>query len=350
MNTGKLVINGHFRQQCITGAQRYARETVSQFDESGVPYEWVQPPRYLRSNSMRQLWMQSMMPMKISGDELLWSPTNVGPVMCKNQVLTLHDIADQLHPEWFENKYVQWRRLILPRLLRRVRRIITVSEYSRQTILDQFPATQGRVEVIHNGVRTEHFYPRSSQEIGKLRKQLNLQKPFVLSVGSLDPRKNIGGLIDAWHMLPERIRDEMNLVITGKSDRIFAFNLDKPCHESIRFTGYLPEADLPVLYTAARLFVFPSFFEGFGLPVLEAMACGTAVITSNTSSLKELAADNAATVRPDNAEAIAGAIEELLKSESRRETYAEKGKAYAQTFRWDEAARQTKKVLEECMN
>jgi glycosyltransferase involved in cell wall biosynthesis len=349
MKSGKLIINGHYRQQRVTGAQRYAHEIVSQFDEHALPYQWVQPPSYLQANSMRQLWMQGVMPMKVPAGKLLWSPTNVGPVMCENQVLSLHDIADQLYPEWFSSKYVQWRQLILPRLLRRVRRIITVSEYSRQTILEKFPVTKGRVEVIHNGVRTDHFYPRRSKEVEKLRREHNLQKPFVLSVGSLDPRKNIGGLINAWYRLPGRIRDEMNLVITGKSADIFAFKLDQPHDESIRFIGYMQEAELPALYTAARVFAFPSFFEGFGLPVLEAMACGTAVITSNTTSLKELAADKALTVPPDDTEAIAKAIDALLKSDSCREEYVEKGKKHAQTFSWDEAARQTKKVLEECV-
>src|SRR5699024_617261 len=138
-----------------------------------------------------------------------------------------------------------------------------------------------------NGVRADHFFPQSEIEIEQLKSQFDLNKPFILSVGSLDPRKNIGGLIKAWKKLPGHIHDKMNLVIAGESDKKFAFNLDEEKYKNIHFTGYVNYKQLPAFYSAAKLFVYPSLFEGFGLPVLEAMACGTPVITSNTSALKE---------------------------------------------------------------
>lgn len=349
MKKGKLVINGHYKRQRVTGVQRYANEIVTYFQRNGVDFSWVDPPPYILSDVFRHLWMQSVMPVKVPSDKLLWSPTNIGPVLCENQVLTLHDIADQLHPEWFDDQYVQWRKLILPRLLRRVRRVITVSEFSKQSIISKFPQTKDKIEVVYNGVRTDHFYPRSREEIKQMREDLGLDKPFVLSVGSLEERKNIRGLIEAWEQLPLQIRDEYELVITGESARKFAFKLEKQPTDSIHFTGYVKDTYLPVLYTEATIFVYPSLFEGFGLPVLEAMACGTAVITSNTTSLKELARDKAVPVDPEDYQAIAEAMHEIIESDALRLGYEQKGKEYANTFTWEESARQTIKILEDCI-
>jgi glycosyltransferase involved in cell wall biosynthesis len=346
MGSDKIIINGHFRTQRVTGVQRYAREIISQFDEQHVAYSWLQPPRKLHSDALRQLWMQAVMPFKIPNDALLWSPTNIGPARCENQMITLHDITDQLYPQWFDKKYVAWRRFILPKLLRRVRGIITVSNFSQETILEHFPQVRGKVEVIYNGVRTNHFYPRGDREIERLRDQYNLQKPFVLSVGSLDPRKNSHRLIQAWKRLPAHIQNETDLVITGESAQKFVFNIDRTSYKNVRFTGYVSDEQLPVLYSAAQLFVYPSLFEGFGLPVLEAMACGTPVITSNTTALKEIAADNALAVNPKEPDAIADAINKLLESRDLREQYRRKGQNYAGKFTWKKTAEETKKVLD----
>ncbi len=349
MKAGQLLINGHYRRQRVTGVQRYANEIIKQFDENKVPFSWVNPPPKLNADMLRQLWMQSVIPFKISKSKLLWSPTNIGPIWFENQVLTLHDIADQVHPEWYDNKYVQWRKIILPRLLNSVRRIITISRFSKQTIEAHYPQTEGKVQVIYNGVRTEHFYPRPSDEIKQLRERLNIEKPFILNVGSLDERKNIHRLTEAWKQLPHWLRKEMNLVIAGESAKKFSFNPEKGYDNSICFTGYVSEKLLPALYSAAQVFVYPSLFEGFGLPVLEAMACGTPVVTSNTTSLKELAADKALTVNPYETDAIAGAIEKMVKSKDSRDQYAAEGQQYANTFRWNKTAKQTKRVLEECI-
>lgn len=349
MRACKLLINGHFRQQRITGVQRYGHEIIAQFDKKDIPYSWVLSPKTLPSDVLRQLWMQSFMPLKVPKGKLLWSPTNIGPVLCENQVLTLHDIADQIHPEWFDDKYVQWRKIILPRLLKRVRRIITVSHFSRASIIERFPQTQGKIEVIYNGVCTNHFYPRSEDEINILKRTLNLQKPFVLSVGSFDSRKNLNGLIKAWQMLPGWVHKEMDLVIAGAPAPKFSFRHGKNYKESVRFIGYVNDEQLPALYSAAQIFVYPSLFEGFGLPVLEAMACSTAVVTSNTTSLKELADHRALSVSPHEPEAIAEAVKTLLERNIVRKQYAAKGQNYANTFGWDKTAVQTKKVLEACL-
>lgn len=341
-----IVINGHFKSQAVTGVQRYAREILREFERKQRDYRYVEPPASLSSDALRQLWMQGVMPFGVAGGELLWSPTNIGPVLSRNQVITLHDIADRLHPEWFDGRFVRWRSLILPPLLKRVKGIITVSEYSRKTITEYFPYTKGKIEVIYNGVRTDHFYPRQDRETAGVKEEFELNKPFVMTVGSLDPRKNINGLLKAWNQLPEAIRGEVELVVIGGGVKSFDFELREETDASVRFLGYVRDDVLPALYTAAHLFVYPSLFEGFGLPVLEAMACRTPVITSNTTSLKELARDHALTVDPHKPEEIAEAVSRLLRSEELRDRLAGKGYRYAREgFKWSEAADKTYEYL-----
>lgn len=336
-----LTINGHFRNQTVTGVQRYALEITREFRRMGASYRWIDPPESLRSDALRQLWMQLRMPSKVGEGDLLWSPTNTGPASCRNQVVTLHDLADQIHPEWFSRRYVAWRRVILPRLLRNVRGIITISEYSRRTIVDRFPFAEEKIEVIYNGVNTEHFYRRGEEEVERVRRSLGLHRPYLVTVGSLDPRKNINRLLRAWKGLPREVREEHELVIAGASSDKFNFELDERPAETVRFLGYVDHAKLPALYCGARGFVYPSLFEGFGLPVLEAMACGVPVYTSNTTALGEIANGTALKGDPEDTDALAEGMRRLLESSSLREEYADKGLRYARRYGWDETARKT---------
>lgn len=332
--------------QAVTGVQRYAREIIREFERKQRDYRYVEPPVSVSSDALRQLWMQGVMPFDIAGGELLWSPTNIGPALSRNQVVTLHDIADRLHPEWFDGRFVRWRSLILPPLLKRVKGIITVSEYSRKTITEYFPCAKDKIKVIYNGVRTDHFHPRRDRETAGVKEEFELDKPFVMTVGSLDPRKNINGLLKAWNQLPDAIRGELELVVIGGGVKSFDFELREETDASVRFLGYVRDDVLPALYSAADLFVYPSLFEGFGLPVLEAMACRTPVITSNTTSLEELAGNHALTVDPHDPEAIAEAMGRLIDSPKLRESLAGEACHYArEEFNWSEAADKTYEYL-----
>lgn len=340
-----LAINGHFKKQPVTGVQRYALEVVREFRRMEQPFRWVDPPDGLASDSLRQLWMQLFMPGRVREGTLLWSPTNTGPVWCSRQVLTLHDLADQIHPEWFSRRYVAWRSLILPPLLRRVRGVITISEYSRRTIVERYPFTEDKIEVIYNGVNTGHFHRRGEEEIRGVRRRLGIGRDYLVTVGSLDPRKNINRLLEAWYRLPAGVREEFQLVIAGAGSDKFAFRLDREIDESVTFTGYVDYGDLPALYSGARLFVYPSLFEGFGLPVLEAMACEVPVLTSATTALGEIAGETALQVSPGRTDEIAGGIQKLLASEPLRREYAREGLRYARSFSWEKTARSTLEFL-----
>lgn len=343
--THKLVINGHFEGQPVTGVQRYALELLNEFNKKGFSYELINPPEQLSSQAARQIWMQSVMPIKLSKNQFLWSPTNTGPAFKREQVITLHDIADQLYPEWFSKKYVNWRRIILPGLLKRVEGIVTVSEFSKKTIIEKYPFTHGKVEVIPNGVNHDHFYPRANEEKSNVQKHFKLHKPYVITVSSLDPRKNIEGLVKAWNHLPERIRNDYELVVVGGEDQLFKFSLSAPPHSSIRFLGYVDSNYLPALYSSAELFIYPSLFEGFGLPVLEAMACGVPVLMSDCTSLSELAGDHVITFNPEDNDELADKINDTLLNYDDTRKKSIKAEEFSKNYTWSKSATKTYNYL-----
>ena len=350
MSDRQLVVNGHYIGQQITGVQRYAIEILKKFDRDGVSYTVEGPPKSFNSQALRHFWMQAVLPSKLKKDDLLWSPTNLGPIRHHNQVVTLHDIADQLYPHWYSRQYVTWRKIFLPKLLDRAKSVITVSEYSRKTIEDRFPQAKGKITVIENGINRDHFYPRAEKEIEATALQYNLDKPFAISVGTLDPRKNIEGVIKAWHGPPEKVRREMDLVILGGQADIFSFNLNFEFDSSVRFLGYVDHEHLPQLYSKAEFFVYPSIFEGFGLPVLEAMACKTPVITSNNTSLKDLANGNALSVDPMQTESITEAMLSLIESADLGDQLAESGFTHAQSYSWDKTAKETMELFDRMLS
>jgi glycosyltransferase involved in cell wall biosynthesis len=344
MISENIIINGRFLTQPVTGVQRYAREVISQFNRQDVTVGWLKPPDILRSAALNQLWIQSVMPFNISKDAVLWSPTNIGPVFCKKHVLTLHSIAEQVHPELYDKKYVAWRKWILPGLLKRVRKIITTSRYSRQTILDYYKQAQGKTEVIYNGVDLDLFCPRNCTEKRSIRQEYNLKKPFVLNVGTLSTLKNTNGLLKAWQLLPKTTRKELDLVIAGKPEKNIAYKFDKNRMRSVRFIGYVGGEELAALYSAAQLFVFPSLYESFGLPVLEAMACGTPVITSNNTALNEIAGP-AVIVNPNSIDEIRDSIQHLVNSPKKLQKMSAEGNAWAARFTWKKTAEKTLGIL-----
>jgi glycosyltransferase involved in cell wall biosynthesis len=345
MSKGEIVVNGHFRGQMITGVQRYAIEVLRQFDRMEQDYRVEGPPKWISSQPVKHLWMQSALPLKLRKGDLLWSPTNLGAVAHSRQVVTLHDIADQLFPEWYSRQYVGWRKFFLPRLLSRVEGVITVSEYSKRMIEERYPQSRGKIEVIDNGIDRNHFRPMKPDEIGDLSERFGLNGPYAITVSSLDPRKNISGLLEAWNKLPQRVRDGMDLVIIGGEADIFSFELDVEIDPSVKFLGYVGHEDLPRLYSGAEFFVYPSLYEGFGLPVIEAMACRVPVITSNNTSLIEVAGDHALTVPPGDCEAIAAEILRLAESDTLKEEIAEKGYRHSEKYSWKRTAAETLHVL-----
>lgn len=326
-----IVVNGRFLARRVTGNERYGREILRRFkNEHRVEQTRTQ-------GILGHAWEQFILPTKLKRDSILWSPANSGPLAIQNQALTIHDLSPLEHPEWFTRSYSAWYCLFLPMLAKRVRVIFTPSEYVKQKVIRRFGVEN--VIVTPNGVDTSVFRPETKQGV------IDFPKKYVLFVGSLQPRKNLEGLMRAWHRVKDKFADTW-LVVAGDSGHVFR-SVKFFADERIRFLNYVAGEDLPGLYVSAELFVLPSFDEGFGLPALEAMACGTPVIVSNGGALPETVGKAGLIFSIEESDSLAQAIEQCLSDEDLRKSLAEKGLARAKDFSWQSTADLVWKTLNE---
>jgi glycosyltransferase involved in cell wall biosynthesis len=263
-------------------------------------------------------------------------------------VITVHDLSAIEHPEWFDWKYALWNRMLIPPLLHRVQHIITVSNYTQARIQDLFGVPRRKITTIYNGV-DDRFMPRPADEIAEMRTALDLPTgPYVLSLSALQPRKNLQRLLKAWARIQEELQGT-TLVLAGGAGRptIFqSFSLDR-IPPNVIFTDYVADEWLPALYSGASAFAYPSLYEGFGLPVLEAMACGTPVVTSNRTSLPEVAGQGTLSVDPFDVGEMANAMRRLLHDDDLRSRLQKRGKERASEFRWEKTASKTLSILKQ---
>jgi glycosyltransferase involved in cell wall biosynthesis len=334
----KYTVNGRFQGRLITGVQRYAREITERIADS---VEVVSPRNWLAGVG-GHLWEQGVLP-RLTRGGLLWSPCNTGPLAVGRQVVTIHDCAFVDCPEGFSRAFGAWYRWLIPQLVRRVRRIIAVSRFTASRLAELCGLNAKRIEVIPNGVDSQ-FHPSDAVVVDELRRRLALPERYVLSVGTLEPRKNLRRLLASWEQLPAELGD-VGLVVAGAKGRQFCSAGIEQLPAGVRLTGYVEDADLPALYSGAEAFIYPSVYEGFGMPVLEAMSCGTAVICSGTTSLPEVAGDAALLVDPCDTESIAGAISRLLNDAELRRDFSARGLERAKQFSWDRTARATAEIL-----
>ncbi len=327
-----VAVNARFRTQRITGVQRYAVEVCKRLPDlqAITPTDRWRGPR-------GHLWEQAVLPRKV-GDRLLWSPCNVGPWSVKRQVITIHDCAFHDMPHAVSSGFRLWYSWLLRRLAPRVRSILTVSEFSRQRLIEYLQVDPSKIIAIPNGV-DERFNRAATEAVPAMRARLGLPERYILFVGSLDPRKNLRGLLQAWEQISTRL--DCPLVICGASSHVFrSAGIDR-LPESVVLSGYVADEDLPALYAGASLFVYPSLYEGFGLPVIEAMACGTPVVCSSTTALGEVAGDAACLVDPAEPESIAAGILRVAEDESLRGKLRGRGVQRAAEFSWNRTARET---------
>jgi len=268
-------------------------------------------------------------------------------------VVTIYDLWMARHPEYspkFFGQQASSRRT--QRTAWRARKVITISEFSAREIMELYGLPAERISVIPCGVSSD-FHPRKDPVgFAELRRRIGLPEgPFVLFVGGADPRKNHRVLVKAFAQRGDELK-HVPLVLVG--DTVHRFGrmaetiVDCGVKGWVACPGRLPIDDIALLYSHAEAFVFPSLYEGFGMPVIEAMACGAPVITSNRTSLPEVAGDAALLVDPEHAEAVGDALVTLLRDASLRETLRAKGFARARQFTWERAAKQTLDVYREC--
>jgi glycosyltransferase involved in cell wall biosynthesis len=309
------------------------------------------PQRYLDV-----VWHRLTLPLPVNlflgRVDLFHSPDFVLPPVSKAlSVLTVHDLAFLLYPECAEAKLRAYLEKAVPRSARRADFIVADSENTRNDVICLLGVPPRKVAVVPGGVESSFAPVEEPGRLTALRERLGIgEAPFILSVGVIEPRKNLGVLFEAYRVLRDRTGLPHLLVVAGNRGWLSAESVERAqqsvYRDDIRLIGFVPEADLPTLYTAASAFAFPSLYEGFGLPPLEAMACGTPTVVSRASSLPEVAGDAALQVDPRDVEGLAAALELLLLDDALQAELRARGFERARAFSWRAAARQQLDVYE----
>ncbi len=329
----------------MTGVQRYTKEIITRIGEEVS----IVAPSSCYKGVKGHMWEQMVLPMYL-GKKLLWSPGNTGPLAIKKQVVTVHDMAVFDHPEWFKPHFSSWYRFLIPKLVKKVRCVITVSDFTKKRILEVCNVPADKVKVIRNGVG-EQFYPREPYEIEEALSRLSIPShKYILAVGSLEPRKNILNLLNAWRRIcATSVSDDLWLVLVGAKGKLNVFaDLDLQNIPSRVFvTGRVSDDDLPVLYSGAVASVYLSFYEGFGLPPLESMASGTPALISNADALREVVEGAGICVNPYSVTEISDVMAKLCNDVSLQESLVAKGLERSKMYSWDRCAHQTLTVLKE---
>lgn len=321
----------------IGGVERLAREMTARLPRLRPErYRVMQPPEAL-AHRAGHAWEQAALPLLARGASLIYSPANLAPLASgRRNVVVIHDVAALRHPEWYRPAYVAYQRALLPRIARGARLVITVSEFSKRELIDVLGADPDRITVVPNGV-DERFNPQADPEL--VRAAHALHRPYVLVVGTRIARKNTAALDVAARRLSEA---GVELVHAGSGR---GYMREEP-NTNHRELGYVPDEQMPGLYAGALALAMPSLYEGFGLPCLEAMACGAPVVASNRAALPEVTGGAAVLVDPDDETAFADALERLVADESRRAELAARATQRARPFTWERTAALTDGAIE----
>jgi len=260
------------------------------------------------------------------------------------RILTVHDLSFLKNAGFFNWRKNIWHQLLnVKKMIREADHIVAISQNTKKDIIDLCRKDEDRISVVYSGVDPEFRPLEQDEEMGRIKEKYDLPEKFILSLGTLEPRKNIEGVIKAFNIFAQKYKTSpYNLVIVGmdgwKNESIIQAWKDSPCRHRIKFLGYVPNKDKVYLYNLASVFIFPSFYEGFGLPPLEAMACGTPVITSFTSSLPEVVGNAGLIVDPKNIRDIFEAIKQISEDERLRLELGQKSLERARNFSWKETA------------
>ena len=297
-------------------------------------------PDYLRKNPLDIFHIQYIAP--------FWLPKKV------KMVLTIHDISFNFFPQFIKKSDLFFLKMLIPRSLRMAARIIAVSEFTKKEIKKYYNISAEKIAVVHNGVDFELFDKYIDQnKLAEIRKKYSLPEKFLLYIGTLQPRKNLPALIQAMHILQEKYNlEDIKFVIAGNRE---AHNFDPEIDEAIEkygldksviFPGWIDEEDKPAIYKLAQCFVFPSLYEGFGIPIIEAMSAGTPVISSNSSCLPEIGKTGVIFADPKKPEEFAKRIHDILTDENLKESLIKKGKETAKNYTWQKNSEKTLGVYE----
>ena len=335
-----FIVNGRFLTQKPTGIHRYAFEVCNAMLKQGIDFV-VATPKEIRTDydikfktvacgSLKtHLWEQISLPryLKKIGSPLLVSFSGCGPLNYKNQIITIHDVSHESHPEWFAKNYYRYYAYMLPRIAKKAHAVITVSEYSKRETSRILDLDINKLHVIPCDV------PTPIKEAAKHESQLlqTTDERYILTVSSMDPRKNFVRLVQAFNNIEDRT---VKLYIVGMQFKAFNTpDMQSLSGDNIVLTGYVDDARLSELYRDAQFSIYPSLYEGFGLPPLESMTFGCPVIASDIPAIKEVNEDALLYVGD-----MTEKMNRLLVDENLRNELKEKGLQQVQKYSWDRTA------------
>lgn len=292
-------------------------------------------PAPTHSGPRAHLWEQAALPRLLRGRDLdvFHTPAGQPPLAAGTPlVTTVHDLSPVRHPEWFSTGYAALYRALTPLAVRRSDLLVGVSAFTRDELVAAYPRARGKTVAVHNGVRS--LPPPSAPDAGLVPGE------FLLFVGSTNPRKNVSTLLSAYGRYRDAAAEPLPLALAGPDRDVFAAG-DLPAVEGVQPLGFVSDEALSWLYRNAALFAFPSLYEGFGMPVLEAMSVGTPVVTADRGAMAEVAGEAALRVDPRRPDTLAAAFAAVLGDEERRADLAARGRERAAEFTWERAASET---------
>ncbi|CAN5137445.1 glycosyltransferase family 1 protein [soil metagenome] len=342
-----LIVNARFLTQNITGVQKFAIEISKQVKKKLKKVIFVSPRNIIHKSLAEyldvkivgrfsgHLWEQLELPYylrNLTSKPILLNLANTAPLGYKDKVVTVHDLAFIHNPKWFSKKFYYYYKFLIPKILTQSIQIFTVSNFSKSELVKIYKISPDKITVVYNAISHDFLEKKGNL----LRNNFN---KYILGVSSLEPRKNIKTLINSFEELAE---PNLSLVLVGKENpEVFSdnnFERYKSYKEKIHFTGYVSDEELVRLYSHAELFVYPSLYEGFGLPPLEAMASGCPVLVSNTTSMPEICGDAALYFDPNNGKELSSLILNVLNVNELRKTLIEKGADRVKKFSWSASA------------
>lgn len=303
----------------------------------------------LDNRRMTILWHRLGAPLPIEtfagrADVLHAPDFSLPPTLGARTVVTIHDLAFMTHPECAVPALRAYLNRVVPRAARRADQIIAVSQRTADDLVELLGVEPKKITVIHLGVDPSVQRVEDADRLSAAVTRYGLRRPFVLAVGTIEPRKNFARLIEAFSLAKERIGGPAQLVIAGRKgwlyDDVFQAVDRLGVRDDVRFLDYIPDGDLPTLYSLAAVVAMPSLYEGFGIPIVEAMACGAPVVASSAGSLPEIVGDAGLLAAPADVDALADALTRAVSDETLRAQMIARGRVRAQRFDWDEAARQ----------
>ncbi|MBI5698835.1 glycosyltransferase family 4 protein [Candidatus Saganbacteria bacterium] len=304
-------------------------------------------------NLNKFVFEQIYLPIKLLFDrpQLYFSPSIILPYFIYTpSVIVVYDLIFDLFPQFYRGRINSfYLKLFFPRSLRRARAIIAISESTKHDLMRLYNIPEKKITVIHLAAAKEYRIIYDQDALVRVKRKYSLPENYILFVGTVEPRKNVRGLLRAYLSLPGRIREKHSLVICGQKgwgyDSLQRWLVDQPTRNGIIFLDYVEEADLPAVYNMAALFVYPSYYEGFGLPILEAMACGVPTITSSVSSIPEVAGEAAILIDPNNIGVLSDKIKSVLENEQVAGNLKDKGLAQAKKYSWGKTVQQTLELI-----